>query len=106
MALRATSLAAFASRPATPAAAVEEKVEEIPGAEVAKAEPGRIAVRFNLEQLNRAREAAEKAPRQRYVEKVAASDTLRWSLSDKASSAEPPLGRSTAAARPSSGTAN
>jgi len=106
MALRATSLAAFASRPETPAAAVEEKVEEIPGAEVAKAKPGRVAVRFNIDQLNRAREAAEKAPRERYIEKVAASDTLRWSLSDEANSGEPPLGRSTAAARPASGTAN
>ncbi|MDQ3471689.1 MAG: cell wall hydrolase [Pseudomonadota bacterium] len=98
MALRATSLAAFASRPETRATATGEKVEEIPGAEVAKAEPGRVAVRFNLSQFNLAREAAEKAPRQPYVEKVAASDNLRWSLSDEAKSSEVPLGRSTAAA--------
>jgi hypothetical protein len=63
-------------------------------------------VRFNLTQRTAAREAAEKAPRERYVEKVAASDNLRWTLSDEASSAEPPLGRSTAAARPAGGTAN
>lgn len=96
-ALRATSLAAFASRPAAAAAVVEEKVEEIPGAEVTKSEPGRVGIRFNLAQFNLAREAAEKAPREPYVEKVAASDNLRWTLSDQAKSTEEPLGRFTAA---------
>jgi spore germination cell wall hydrolase CwlJ-like protein len=91
--LRTISLAAFASRSATPAD--QQNVEEIPGAEVAKAEPGRVAIRFNLAQLNLAREAADKAPREPYVEKVAASDNLRWTLSEQATSAEAPLGRST-----------
>ena len=104
-ALRATSLAAFASRPVAPAA-VEEAVEEIPGAEVAKAEPGRVAIRFNLEKLNEAREAVEKAPRDRYVEKVTASDNLRWSLSEQASSSEAPLGRTAAPPQTPNGTSN
>ena len=60
-----------------------------------KAEPGRVAIRFNLAQFNQAREAADKAPRKPYVEKVAASDNLRWSLSDQAASTEAPLGRGT-----------
>jgi hypothetical protein len=103
MALRATSLAAFASRPLT-ASATEDKVEDIPGAEVAKAEPGRVAIRFNLAKFNLAREAAEKATREPYVEKVAASDNLRWSLSSEAKSTEAPLGPPEAAA--AAGTSN
>ncbi len=106
MALRATSLAAFASRAQAPAALAEATVDEIPGAEVAKSEPGRVAVRFNLTQFNLAREAAEKAPREPYVEKVAASDNLRWSLSDRASTSEAPLGRSTTATTSAGGSAN
>ncbi len=106
MALRATSLAALASRAATAAPVVEATVEDIPGAEVAKAEPGRVAIRFNLAQFERAREAAEKAPREPYVEKVAASNNLRWTLSDEAKSSEAPLGAARVTAGPSSGTAN
>ncbi len=102
--LRTISLAAFAARGATPVVPPEAVVEEIPGAEVAKAEPGRVAIRFNLVQFNQAREAAEKAPREPYVEKVAASDNLRWSLSDKPGTAEAPLGRSAAATSSSSET--
>jgi hypothetical protein len=105
MALRAASLAAFASRGATPEA-IEQEVEEIPGAEVAKAEPGRVAIRFNLAQFNLAREAAEKAPREPYVEKVAASDNLRWSLGDEAKSSEAPLGTARAAVGPASGSSD
>ena len=73
----------------------EESVAEIPGAEVlGKATPiqdgKRIAIRFNLQ----AREAVEAAPRTRYVEKVAASDNLRWTLSGGIVEAqEKPLGR-------------
>ena len=105
MALRATSLAAFASRPEPALAAAEEKIDEMPGAEVTKAEPGRVAIRFNLEKFNLAREAADKAPREPYVEKVAASDNLRWTLSGEAKSSEAPLG-SSAAAKASGGTSN
>lgn len=104
--LRAVSLAAFASRAATPATLVEQKIEEIPGAEATTAEPGRVAIRFNLAQFNLAREAAEKAPRKPYVEKVAASDNLRWTLSGEASSSEAPLGQSTAPAGSAVGTSN
>jgi hypothetical protein len=106
IALRATSLAAFASRPVTATTAVEEKLEEIPGAEVTKAEPGRVAIRFNLQKFNQAREAVEKAPRERYVEKVAVSDNLRWTLSDQAPSAEAPLGRTSGSAKSASGSSD
>ena len=90
-ALKSAALAALAAR-ATEAAPVEEEVAEIPGAEVEKAKPGRIAVRFNLAE---ARQAVEEAPRERYVEKMAASDNLRWTLSGgaEASSEQKPLGR-------------
>ena len=85
-ALRSVALAAFASRSAS--ATMEAKVEaEVPGAQVKAAEPGRVAVRFEM-----AREAAAKAPREPYVEKVAASSNLRWTLGEEASS-EAPLGR-------------
>lgn len=61
----------------------EESIAEIPGAEILnKPAPildgKRVAIRFNLQ----AREAVEAAPRTPYVEKVAASDNLRWALSN------------------------
>jgi hypothetical protein len=74
-ALKAAALAALASRPLRTEL---EQVAEIPGAEVENAPAGRVAVRFNIEA---ARKAVEEAPRQDYVEKVAASDNLRWTLS-------------------------
>jgi hypothetical protein len=40
-----------------------------------------------------AREAVEKVKHQPYVERVAATDTLRWSLSDHIASTEKPLGK-------------
>ena len=91
-ALRMAALAAFAARPAQ---TEMEEVAEIPGAEVQKAPPGRLSVRFNLATLVAARKAADEAPHEEYVEKVAASDNLRWTLSGSAPKAtdEKPLGR-------------
>jgi hypothetical protein len=86
------AIAAFAARPAQ---TEMEEVAEIPGAEVQKAPPGRLSVRFNLATLVAARKAADEAPHEEYVEKVAASDNLRWTLSGSApkSTDEKPLGR-------------
>ena len=67
----------------------------IPGAEPIKLAPSmrgdkRVAVRFNLA----GRKAAEAAPREEYVKKVAASDNLRWTLGgDATASDQKPLGR-------------
>jgi hypothetical protein len=83
-----------------------EAVKEIPGAEALPLKPSmrgdkRVAIRFNLA----AREAAETASRELYVEKVKASDNLRWTLgSSAAQSGEKPLGPS-ASAEGASGTA-
>ena len=55
---------------------------------------GRVAVRFSAATLAKARKAVEEAPHHDYVETVAASDNLRWTLSPKtAGSGEAPLGR-------------
>lgn len=90
-ALKATALAALANRPATTEL---QQVAEIPGAEIEEAPAGRIAVRFNIEA---ARKAVEEAPRQPYVEKVAASDNLRWTLSGAGpNAAQKPLGKAPA----------
>ncbi|MGN6154366.1 MAG: cell wall hydrolase [Sphingomicrobium sp.] len=91
-ALKSAALAAFASRPATTEA---EQVAEIPGAEVQKAPAGRVAIRFNLATLAAARKAADNAPHEDYVEKVAASDNLKWTLTGSAPEApQKPLGSS------------
>jgi spore germination cell wall hydrolase CwlJ-like protein len=91
-ALKSAALAALASRPAQ--TEVEEAAANIPGAEVEKAPAGRVAVRFNLATLVAARKAAEEAPHEEYVEKVAASDNLRWTLSaETEKSDQKPLGR-------------
>jgi spore germination cell wall hydrolase CwlJ-like protein len=90
-ALKATALAAFETRPA---ASQPQQVADIPGAEVEKAPPGRVSVRFNLATLTAARKAAADAPHEEYVEKVAASDNLRWTLTGSAPDApQKPLGR-------------
>ena len=73
----------------------QEEIAEIPGAELLpdgarKKVDGKVAIRFNLE----ARKAVEAAPRVPYVEKVAVSDNLRWSLSKSLVDSEAePLGR-------------
>jgi spore germination cell wall hydrolase CwlJ-like protein len=90
-ALRTAALAAFESRPAR----VEgESIADIPGAEVEKAPAGRVAVRFKLAE---ARKAVQEAPHEDYVEKVAASDNLRWTLTGTAPDApQKPLGSASA----------
>jgi spore germination cell wall hydrolase CwlJ-like protein len=73
----------------------EEAVIEIPGAELLvegepKTDSDRVAIRFNLA----ARKAVEEAPKVPYVEKVKASDNLRWTLSGSLVEAqEKPLGQ-------------
>ena len=95
-ALKAQALAAFERRPAPDQA---QQVAEIPGAEVEKAPPGRVSVRFNLATLTAARQAAAEAPHEEYVEKVAASDNLRWTLTGSAPDApQKPLGRDSSSA--------
>lgn len=95
-ALRSAALAALASRPA--AAPASEEIADIPGAQLEKGPAGRVAVRFNLA---KARQAVEEAPHQEYVEKVAASDNLRWTLSGSApESDQKPLGKAPAADSP------
>lgn len=75
---------------------VARAIEDIPGAEAIKLEPSmrgdkRVAVRFNLT----ARKAADSIKHEDYVEKVKASDNLRWTLSGgMAQSDEKPLGAS------------
>ena len=97
--LKSAALAAFASRPAATVAA--QQLADVPGAEVEKAGPGRVAVRFNLATLTAARKAAADAPHEEYVEKVAASDNLRWALSGGAPAAsEKPLGGAASPATP------
>ncbi len=87
-ALRSAALAALASRPVQQQQV--EAVEDIPGAQVQEAPAGRVAVRFKLAE---ARKAVEAAPREPYVEKVAASDNLRWTLTGSAqASDQKPLG--------------
>jgi spore germination cell wall hydrolase CwlJ-like protein len=86
-ALRSAALVAEATTPA------EEAIAEIPGAEALATEFGeeadRVSIRFNLG----ARKAVEQAPHVPYVEKVDASDNLRWSLSGAAvKTSEPALG--------------
>jgi len=80
-------------------AAIAEAIAEIPGAEPLKLAPSmrgdkRVAVRFNLE----ARKATEAVEHKPYVEKVRASDNLRWTLSGGGMAAvdDKPLGKPTA----------
>ena len=87
-ALKATALAAFAARPMQPQL---QQVADIPGAEMEKAPAGRVAVRFRLEA---AREATAELKPVDYVEKVKASDNLRWTLSGGGPDTEQkPLGK-------------
>jgi len=73
---------------------VARAIEDIPGAEAIKLAPSmrgdkRVAVRFNLV----ARKASEEAKHEDYVEKVKASDNLRWSLGGGTAEADQqPLG--------------
>ncbi len=91
-ALRTAALAAFSSHPAPSQA---QQLADIPGAEAEKAPAGRVAVQFKLAE---ARKAVEEAPHEAYVEQVAASDNLRWTLSGaKPGATQKPLGAATSA---------
>jgi hypothetical protein len=82
-ALRIAALSAvhvIPNQPTTVAAAIKD----IPGAEPLKLAPSlrgdkRVAVRFNLE----ARKASDEAKHEEYSAKFAASDNLKWSLSNE-----------------------
>lgn len=89
-ALRAAALAAEAATAnLLPAMETAQAVTEMPGAEAQKAPDGRVAIRFKLA----ARKAVEEAPHHDYVDKVTASDNLRWALSgDPVKQTEQPLG--------------
>ncbi|HKC03217.1 MAG TPA: cell wall hydrolase [Sphingomicrobium sp.] len=86
--------AALAAEAATANQVSQEAIEvagQIPGAEVKAAPPGRVAMRFNLEA---ARKATESLPHREYTEAFAASDNLRWSLSNETVAGdEKPLGK-------------
>jgi spore germination cell wall hydrolase CwlJ-like protein len=103
-ALRSAAIAAEAALGnGTQGSEVTAAVAEIPGAEALPLTPSmrgdkRVAIRFNLA----ARTASAKAPHSDYVERVEASDNLRWSLSNEIVAAdEKPLGKP--AAKPASG---
>ncbi len=85
--------------------ATAEVIAEIPGAEVLKPSmrgDKRVAVRFNLE----ARKATDAVQHKPYVEKVQASDNLRWTLGcgEMAAASEKPLGKATASLPSATGT--
>ena len=89
-------------------AATAEAIADIPGAEPLKLAPSmrgdeRVAVRFNLA----ARKATDEVEHKPYVEKVQASDNLRWTLSGggMAAADQMPLGKATAPTAPATGTA-
>ena len=101
-ALRAAALSIDRTR-VVPAQAIAEAeaIAEIPGAQalptvLTRRGERQVAIRFNLA----AREAVEKTVHKDYVEKVEASDNLRWSLSGggMASAADKPLGKAAPAA--------
>ena len=84
-------------------------IAEIPGAEALPLKPSmrgdkRVAVRFNMT----ARKATEKVEHKPYVEKVQASDNLRWTLDGggMASVDEKPLGKAAAPSPGATGTAS
>ena len=98
-ALRTAALSIDRSKVVVAQAAEQaEAIAEIPGAQalptvLTRRGERQVAIRFNLA----AREAVEKAVHKDYVEKVEASDNLRWSLSGgggMASAADKPLGKS------------
>ena len=94
--------AALAAEAATANQASREAIAvagQIPGAELKPAPVGRIAMRINLEA---ARKASDAAPHREYAEAFAASDNLRWSLSNETVAGdEKPLGKAAPAPAPS-----
>ena len=101
-ALRTAALAVDRSKvPPAQASEQAEAIAEIPGAQalptvLTKRGERQVAIRFNLA----SREAVEKTVHKDYVEKVEASDNLRWSLSGggMASAGDKPLGKTAPAA--------
>ncbi|HEY7005430.1 MAG TPA: cell wall hydrolase, partial [Sphingomicrobium sp.] len=93
-ALRSAAILAEQRDVATRGSQVARAIEDIPGAEAIKLAPSmrgdkRVAVRFNLV----ARKASDAAKHEDYVEKVKASDNLRWSLDGGTAAADQaPLG--------------
>ncbi len=92
-ALRGAALAAEAANVAQGTSGVPAIVDKLPGAErLAPSMRGdkRVAIRCNLT----ARKASDEAPHKAYVEKVEASDSLRWALSSNSAAAnQQPLGK-------------
>lgn len=80
----------------------EAVIAEVPGAEplpITEKVEGRIGVRFTLAAREAARKAVEEAPKVEYVERVDASDNLRWALSGNlADEGQAPLGKPKATA--------
>jgi spore germination cell wall hydrolase CwlJ-like protein len=102
-ALRAAAIVAERQDQATRAQSAEaaEAIADIPGAQALPLTPSlrgdkRVAVRFNLT----ARKASEEATHEEYVEKVQASDNLRWTLTGggSAEKEQKPLGKSASTA--------
>ena len=88
---------------------VAEAIADIPGAEALPLKPSmrgdkRVAVRFNMT----ARKATDEVEHKPYVEKVQASDNLRWTLEGggMASVGEKPLGKAEAPSPGATGTAS
>jgi hypothetical protein len=85
---------------------VAKAIAEIPGAEVLPLKPSMrgdkgVAVRFNMT----ARKATEEVEHKPYVEKVQASDNLRWTLGGgMAASDDKPLGKTAPPAQVASAT--
>jgi hypothetical protein len=105
--LRVAALSVDRSRVSTTVAAEQaEAIALIPGAQtlptvLTKRGEKQVAIRFNLA----AREAVEKTVHKDYVEKVEASDNLRWSLGSGGgmAAADKPLGKAAPAAAGASG---
>jgi spore germination cell wall hydrolase CwlJ-like protein len=99
IALRNAALAAEAATANQPTEQALKTLDQIPGAEIKDAAPGRVSVRFNLAA---ARKASAEAPHEDYVKKFEASDNLKWTLSDQVvATDEKPLGKAAPAPAPS-----
>lgn len=98
--LRSAALAAEAAQLEVPAP-LTQAIAEIPGAELKPVPGPPVSVRFKLA----ARKAVDEAPHTDYVEKVQASDNLRWSLGGggMAEAAEKPFGKTAPVASSANG---
>ena len=94
-ALRHAALAVPHSVPAPLARPAIAALDAEPRVEIAARPGGRVTARFKV---GAAREAVEKVKLVPYVERVKASDTLRYALGDGAPSDQPAFGTTTAAA--------